>query len=304
MAAIQISLFGRFRIFREEEPAEVKATHTIQILFAYLLLERHRCHSREVLAGLFWGDLSQDQARHCLNTALWRLRRVLEPELAHRGDYLLTTPVGEVGFNCDSDHWLDVAAFEAPAIRLASQPGQAIQPGDVQALEQSLTLYKGELLTGFYDDWVLRERERLRLLHLSSLACLMQYYKQQGAYEESLAYGQQILSYDPLREEIHRELMRLHLQLGQRALAVRQYEACREVLAVELGIAPMPETQALYEQIAGAVDHHPATVGVIGPPLTLQQALNQLQQARRRFDEAQKRLNQAIQMVEQLTRSQ
>ena len=54
-----------------------------------------------------------------------------------------------------------------------------------------------ELLEGFYDDWVLRERERLRLLYLRCLRQLMHVYRQQGAFEESLACAQQILACDP-----------------------------------------------------------------------------------------------------------
>jgi DNA-binding SARP family transcriptional activator len=59
-----------------------------QALLAYLLLFRHRLHVRDLLAGLFWGDNGQEKARNCLNTALWRLWRILEPEGISAGAYI------------------------------------------------------------------------------------------------------------------------------------------------------------------------------------------------------------------------
>ncbi|MFQ5854953.1 MAG: BTAD domain-containing putative transcriptional regulator, partial [Anaerolineae bacterium] len=210
MSILRISLFGDVRIARDDWSSEVRVTRSVQALLAYLLLQRHRVHPREVLAGLFWGDHSENRARSCLSTALWRLRSALEPEGIPRGTYLVRTPAGEIGFNHESDHWLDVAVFEEQAGRVLAQPIDVTESAKVQELENALRLYTGELLEGFYDDWALRERERLRFLYLNSLAHLMHYHKYQGAYEESLAYGQQILQHDPLREEIHREMMRLY----------------------------------------------------------------------------------------------
>jgi adenylate cyclase len=54
-----------------------------------------------------------------------------------------------------------------------------------------------------------------------------------------------------LREAIHRALMRLYAQKGERALALKQYQACRDVLSAELGVAPETETEALAEEIRG-----------------------------------------------------
>jgi DNA-binding SARP family transcriptional activator len=304
MSVLQIFLFGNVRIVPEGWSSEVKATHTVQALLAYLLLHRHRYHSREVLANLFWGNKSEDRARRCLSTSLWRLRRALEPPGTSHGVYLVTTPMGEIGFNRESDYWLDVAVFEEAAGRILGQPIQRIEAANAEKLEQALSLYTAELLEGFYDDWALRERERLRLLYLNSLAHLMHYYRDRSAYEQSLACGQQILNHDPLREEIHREMMHLYLESGQRGLAIRQYKICREILAEELGIPPMEETQALYNQIVSAAGPHRLQADSIVEPFNLQRGLRQLRLALQSFDEARKRLERAIQLVEQLTKRQ
>ena len=130
----------------------------------------------------------------------------------------------------------------------------------------------------------------------------MRYYQQQQVFEQSLIYGQQILQYDPLREEIHRDVMRLYAEKGQPAMAVRHYQLFCKVLERELGVLPMVETQALYTHITSTYSYQGAEAGGVVEPPSLQQALRQLQQAKQNFEEAQKKLQQAIQLVEQLTK--
>ncbi len=187
MGTLRIWLFGRLRLDHENFPVDPALLHPVQSLFAYLLLHRERTHSREMLADVFWGNRSDGKARRCLNTALWRLRSALEPEGIDRGAYLISTDAGELGFNCASDHWLDVAVFEERVRQALASPSHQVEEADVQCLRESMQLCRAELLEGFYDDWVLRERERLRLLYLRCLRRLMHAYRQQGALEESLA---------------------------------------------------------------------------------------------------------------------
>ena len=249
MSSVRISLLGTVRVTHQELPTEITMGHAVKALLGYLTLFRHRFHAREVLAGLFWGDSTEKQARSCLSTTLWRLRKVLEPGDIPKGAYLVTTPNGEVGFNRNSNHWLDVAAFECETEQILAKHFSKLTAEDVSNLETALNIYKGDLLEGYYNDWALRERERLRSLYLKSLNHLLRYFSCKGAYEEGLACGRIILNLDPLREEIHREMMLLYYRCGQRALALKQYEKCLETLDSELGVAPMEETQILFNQI-------------------------------------------------------
>jgi DNA-binding SARP family transcriptional activator len=93
--------------------------------------------------------------------------------------------------------------------------------------------------------------------------------------------------------------MRLYLETGQLALAARQYQTCCQILEKELNITPMPETQALYTQIATG-DQSRSLSGASNQLTNLQQALQQLQQAKRNFDEAHKKLQHATQLVESM----
>jgi DNA-binding SARP family transcriptional activator len=313
MSVLRICLFGTIQVSHDGYPIRAKITPKAQTLFAYLLLCGRRYHNREILANLLWHDYTEKRARGSLNTTLWRLRRALEPEDVFQGTYILTSPTDEIGFNWESEHWLDVVVFENQAGLALSKPVSAAGFADIQRLENTLQLYTGELLEGFYDDWVIREQERLNCLYLNSLEYLMRYYHHCAEYEKSLLYGQRILAQEPIRESIHREIMRLYLETGQRALAVHQYEICREVLAKELNLPPMEETQALYAQAlqgqgrATTSSKQPDKVQEVLNQLNLatrnfDNAQQQLRLARQKFDQTQHELQHALRLVEQLTK--
>ncbi len=300
MGVLRIFLFGPMRLHHEGHRPVPKMTRTLQSLFAYLLLQGKSAHSREVLAGLFWGEHPETRARNCLNTALWRLRRLLEPDGIAPGAYLLSDASGEVSFNWNSEHWFDVENFEEQATHLLALSAHEMTAAQATMLAQALTLYKSDLLEGSYDDWALRERERLRLLYLKSLTHLARYHKQHQAYDESITYCQRILLQDPLREEIHRELMRLYLLNGQRALAVQQYKICLQVLDKELSLPPMEETQTLYYHLLSGESRQPRETSPAPTSDSLFQAVEELRQAARDLDHAREKIQRAVRHLERL----
>ena len=249
MDTLTIFLFGQVRVLHAGNTSAQPIARGLYELFAYLLLERKRLHKREVLADLFWGERDEPQARSCLSTALWRLRRVLEPPGVKRGAYLVTTGAGEVGFNWESDYWLDVAVFEQRVNPILDLRVEQLTAEQVTQLEEALALCEGDMLDGVYSDWALRERERLSRLYLNVLHALMAYHCHHQKHNEGLRYAHQILAKDPLREEVHRALIGMYAAVGNRAQAVRQYQVCCQMLADELGVPPMEETQALYHAI-------------------------------------------------------
>jgi DNA-binding SARP family transcriptional activator len=250
------------------------------------------------LSGIFWGEQSEDSARGCLNTALWRLRRVLEPPGVRRGTYLVSTPDGEIGFDSRSRHWLDVAVLEEGAKRALARPsGAPVGEAEIDQLEAALDVYTGDLLQGTYSDWALRERERLRELYLACLGRLMQYQKRQGRYDKALSCGQRILALDAIREDVHREMMELYAETGQRALAIKQYNACRDILASELDVEPMGETRSLFARLRDAV---PDAVETAPEDSGLRSLLEWLRHAVEGLEQSRMDCQRVIKLVERL----
>lgn len=298
MDALRISLFGEFQIFHDKRSNPTKITRMVKKLLAYLLLNRDRIHPRAVLAGIFWGDHCEERARSCLRTTLCRLRQVLEPRGIPKGTYLVTTSQGEVGFNRLSSYWLDLAVFEETVNRVLKKPIERWEDHDAQQLADCQDLYTGDLFEGFYEDWALRERERLRSLYIKSLVHLMHYNKSIDAYDEGLACAHRILNYDPLREEIHRFMMQLYLDNGQPALAIRQYNICCNILDKELGLPPMDATQALHDRIVQGSEDTFTPSAVSQNTANLQRIVHQLRSTKQDFEKSCNELKAVIRLLE------
>jgi len=254
VSTLRIRFFGSLDLERDGESLPRFPSRKVRDLFVYLTLNRETSHSREQLAGLFWGDSDDEKARHSLNTALWRLNGVLTGRTSDRLRSQLRITPQEIGFNPAADFWFDVAEFESRCALAAN----CTTPEQQAALySQAISFYSGDLLADCYEEWCIRERERLQCIYLRALGELLKYHSARGGFDEAIDCARRTLAADSLREEVHRELIRLYLATGQTTSALRQYRLCEELLQRELAVAPMPETQELLVQILGATQVRP-----------------------------------------------
>jgi DNA-binding SARP family transcriptional activator len=254
VSTLKIRLFGSLDLERDGQTLPRFPSRKVRELFTYLTLNREVAHSREHLAGLFWGDFDDEKARHSLNTALWRLNGVLAEGIGGRGRAQLRITPQEIGFNPSADFWLDVAEFESRCT-LADNCTNVDQQAALYS--QAITFYTADLLTDCYEEWCIQERERLQCMYLRALGQLLKYYSARRRLDEAIDCARRVLSTDSLREEVHRDLIKLYLDTGQTAAALRQYRVCEELLQRELAVTPMPETQSLLVQILGANQMRP-----------------------------------------------
>jgi DNA-binding SARP family transcriptional activator/predicted ATPase len=234
--ALKIYLLGQFKLQADDLPVELPS-RPAQSLLAYLALNAGVTHRREKLAGLLWPEATERNARSYLRQALWRMRKSLESASLSWEDYLKISDIS-VTFDDRSDYWLDADLLLETA---GAQP--------VEGLIEILDLYRGELLPGFYDDWIGVERDRLQAAYHQKMDLLLDCLIQAGAWDEALRWGEQWirLGYSP--EPAYRALMLAHAGLGDQGMVTATYQRCVESLDRELGLEPSPETQQLYEQI-------------------------------------------------------
>lgn len=246
---LRIHLLGTAEVDPGTDEAVPLATQKVAELLAYLWLHRDRPQSRTQLAGLLWPETDEKRARQSLRTALHRLRQVLEPDDASAGNYLITERQS-VQFNPDALCWVDVGQFTD---RL-DQADEADDAERIHHLQEAVSSYRGDLLEGCYEDWCLEERDHLKNRYLQALEELVASHAERKEYEPAIEYARQLLAINPLQEETHRQLMYLHYALDDRNAALQQYRACVRLLDEELGIEPLPETQALAREIEERVN--------------------------------------------------
>ena len=248
---LRIWLFGSLSVADDAAgDALVPITGRCGSLLAYLALGRGRYFSRAELLCILWPERMAAMTAGSFNTALWRLRRMVErPPLQH-GALIASDRRGAIGLSGGGEVWLDVEEFERRIAPALAKPIEQIAEADVDDLRAGVSLYKSDILMEFSDDWALRERERHRRHYLNALWRLMQVASIRRDWGAAIRHAQAILDCDALREDVHRELMQLYVLGGQRAQALRQFETCRDLLRRELAIPPMRETLTLYRQIA------------------------------------------------------
>jgi DNA-binding SARP family transcriptional activator len=207
-----------------------------EALLAILALRPGVPFGRERLLAWLWPEVPEAQGRTSLRQALGHLRKLLAPELVvSAADKVHLEP---------SAAWVDTSEVD----RVLRAP-----PAEREAL---LSTWRGELLEGFpavedaFGDWLAAERGRLsERVGLGLEECLAALSSARHA-DRALAVGFRLLEIEPTREAAHRALMRLFVERGDRASALRQYERCREFLERRFQIAPSSETEALRRAIA------------------------------------------------------
>jgi DNA-binding SARP family transcriptional activator len=227
--AARVLLLDGFGVRRAGEVVDLPPG--VQRLVAYLGLAARP--ARSAVAGALWPDASESLAHNSLRSALWRLQQVAPG--------LVDAPCGALaladGVQVDVR---DLTSWARPALDPRTDV-DGVLPVDVGR--------SGDLLPGWYDDWVLLEREGLRQLRMHAFEALANKLSRAGRHGEAVQAAHTAIRSEPLRESANRTLVRVHLAEGNLAEALRAYESFRAVLRRELGVAPTPAMESLVAEL-------------------------------------------------------
>ncbi len=185
-------------------------------LLAWLALEGPT--SRERLAALLWPASDAESARGALRQRLFRLRRQLGMELL-AGTTLLALAEGV-------DHDLAGGATLLADLQLPESPAA--------------------------DAWLAERRAERRALARRAALAGVDALEAAGDAAAALPQVRALLQHEPLAEDLHQRLMRLHYLAGDRAAALLAFDRCEALLKHEVGTAPSPQTLALLATIQAA----------------------------------------------------
>jgi DNA-binding SARP family transcriptional activator len=228
------------QITRADEQVPVPPHRTHGLLAALLL--RPNIGRRERLIGLLSPDIPESAGRRRLSDLLWLLRQSM-PALTLESDAQEVFLPTEV-------RWLDVEAF-----RLAAASD------NLGGWLQALNLYHGDLLEGVYDDWLLEERESLRLLYARVSHRAGDELLRQGRIDDLLPLAERLTQAEPYDEKALRTLLKAYQAAGRRGAALAAYDRFVAVAADELGTSPEPATDALAQAIR-LVESQPPAISV------------------------------------------
>ena len=232
---LSLKLLGEFEVRDEAGEALALPTRKTRALLAYLAVNADKPQQRERLMTLLWSDRGEQQARHSLNQALMSIRR-----LGNAAGVPLLDGDGErVTLRSDAIN-IDLVRFRA---QLDQEPADAV------------ALCDGPFLDGLsvpdpaFENWLAATRGELHVQACEALDRATDAAAGSDETDRAIDFARRLVALDPLREHAHRRLMLLLHNIGDRAGALRQYQACADILKKELQIEPDTATKTLFEEI-------------------------------------------------------
>lgn len=236
---ITLRLLGGFQLLAPNGE-ECRLPKSSSALLAFLMLNRARVHARSVVAGVMWPDVADERARRKLTQELWRLRKALAgPGL----DGVVRSAGSTITVSVDHPVWIDAEALRETERQHQDCPA---------AIQEAVDLYRGDLLSGHYDEWVLEEQRRYRTLYGTLLRRQLDLHRSAGNLHEAMKAAHRLVALEPMDEDAHCHVIRLYGFLGRPHMARLQYEQLSTVLQTELGQAPLPSTTQLYERVVAS----------------------------------------------------
>lgn len=247
MGALFLTVLSQISLAVDDEPA-LDVPRSCQGLIALFALQDGRRIDRAQASFKLWPDTTEKKARHNLSTALWRLRKCDE----RLAPIFPTDSSSHIQIADETVVNSDVQRF-LKAFKAYQQLDNPTEEERNAAMDAS-RLASGDPLPGIDAEWADIERERLISLQTEFLFKLASDCEKANEFEEAIRFGDALVKRDPFREDVHRLLMRLHVKAGNRAKAIAQYRTCQGEIGAALGVSPMPETIALYEDLVALPD--------------------------------------------------
>jgi LuxR family transcriptional regulator, maltose regulon positive regulatory protein len=235
----RVHVLGPFRLLTGNTPITMpprsrKPQEVLQALIAFGGTEI----SAGVLTDALWPDSDGDAAHHALESALYRLRRLLAARDAVRMQR------GKVSLS--RDHvWVDMWQVEEELRRTHDRDANSIE-----RIGRLRRLYQGHFLENEAEKpWILKARQELRDRLLRAIRDAARECEHAYRWEDAADLYRSAIELDSLNEGLYRGLMLCHQQLGDHSEALRAYGRCRELLKHFLGVPPNEKTQALYHSV-------------------------------------------------------
>ena len=237
---IKIRAFGQARVWIGNERVTSKdwQIYAARDLF-FLLLAHPGSLTKEQIGLHMWPDVSPDELEVKLKNTLYRLRRAVGKQVIQLGDT-------GYHFNKTLEYFYDVETFETRIQRAKQEP--EIQQ-KVNHLIRAVQEYDGDYLPEIDQLWATTDRERYRLMYLDALYRLADLHHEQGERDLALRYCAQALEEDSVFEEVHRLMMIIQAELGNRAEVIRQFDTCQAAFMEKFDLAPSQQTRDLFDRL-------------------------------------------------------
>lgn len=232
---VSIRLFGNFQISFDGRTISLGESRASSLL-AYLALRPNIPVSRETLIEALWPEAISPDLRR-LRQAVWKLRKLITP--VGSGLTIETTLVGALVLHCDP---LAIDAIRFNHFVTAKDDSEA-------SLRAAVDLYKGDLLTGWTDEWINRPRLEFQVRFLEAVKQMAATLMSNGAAAEALTFAREAVNADPADEDANYIFMRAADACRKPAAALAQYDIHLRALEDLDSLPPAVHLEALANEL-------------------------------------------------------
>ena len=240
---LHVSLLGEQAITDDRGGSVRARSSRAVVLVAFLVVHAGSPQARQRIAGLFWPESTDAQALTNLRRELHHLRQVIGDEPS------LVVTSRDLCWRDEMTCRVDVRVFDIDRTAALAAAAAGDDHGILLHGTAAITAYRGELLPGVYEDWLLEARSQLERQCVDVCDLVAAARARTGDLAGAVAAARRRVQLQPLEEVGYRTLMELQADLGDRSGAVSTYHHCASVLERELGVAPDPSTRAAFQRL-------------------------------------------------------
>jgi len=245
-----IQVLGGLSIMNAEGELIELSSRKAEAIIAYLLFCGKASIEREEVATLFWADMPESKALTNLRVTLATIKKQCSD--------LMTVTRRRISVAPDIKIQTDRGALEK-SLDAALSDGmnkKELSLEQAQALSETMTLYRGDFLQGFFvrnaiafEDWTAYERESLRRRMIDALQMLIHTYKNNRMLREGIAAANHLLFIDSFNDAAYQWLIELYALNGERDRSLETYAAYCTFLEEEIGVEPTEDVKALADAV-------------------------------------------------------
>ncbi len=248
---LTIKILGHIDIYRDQTKpfaADAWTTRRARDIFCHIATSPHKRVNKDLLIEEFWKDEELSAIEKNFHPTISHIRKALNSRQTFKQNFIVFRD-GAYQLNPELSYSIDTEDFE----NFIAEAEKAKKESDTEKfllnLEAAHELYRGEFMSGIYEDWAEEKRNYFLEQFSRVLSALAKISFKEKNWSKALKFTNEILTADPFREDMQRLLMKTLAAQGKRAAVKEQFETLQKLLKDELGVAPAPETRKVFQEL-------------------------------------------------------
>lgn len=248
---LTIRVLGPVEIFRDPSvqfAADAWTTRRARDIFCYIATSKNRRVLKEVLIEAFWPDEDLETVEKNFHPTISHIRKALNSRQPFKQNFLIFRD-GAYQLNPELSYSIDAEEFEQWIVEAEKGKREKDAAQQRASLESAHRIYRGEFMSGVYENWAEERRQFYSEQSARVVAALAKLSLSEKQWADALKYAGEALAGDPFREDMHRLTMKAFAAQGKPASVKKHFERMKKDLHTELGIEPAEETKRLFAEL-------------------------------------------------------